>query len=292
MNLYNNDGRKYARSKSKCSYCRAEGHNATQCPRVAEDYAYFTQSPPVVPIGVSTTPNTCRWYSQPKYWGEWYSKCMDAYAKQEKAIQRAKNPRKRSASKCGFCGQTGHNRKQCEAMKGFNERAIKANQNWRRAFYDKFVQEMGLSEGALVQVSSRRYGTDDETHVGIVTSINWDELSLFCSTTPEEKFHYYRNEDYKQVLKITIQIGDESTTMTFGDAGLSEQSTGRNVVRFSQPSWKSVTFDSVLSRSETPLDEQWVNQGHAEAMEFLTKKRSLEQLKASSIDTLIDLWIS
>ena len=55
MNIYNNDGRSSNRGRSTCSYCGNPEHNATNCPRVAEDYAWFTQSPPVIPIGVSAT---------------------------------------------------------------------------------------------------------------------------------------------------------------------------------------------------------------------------------------------
>jgi len=158
MNIYNNDGRSSYRSKSKCSYCRAEGHNATQCPRVAEDYAYFTKSPPVIPVGISNTPATCQWYSNPKYWGEWYQKCLDAHAKQEVAKKKANSSRTgvvRSRPKCGFCGSKAHNRRNCDVMDAYNTGAIAANRNWRRAFYDVFVKQMGLSEGALVNVTQK-----------------------------------------------------------------------------------------------------------------------------------------
>ena len=180
MNIYNNSGNASRRRKSACSYCRAEGHNATQCPRVAEDYAFFTQSPPVIPIGISITPNTCSWYKNPKYWGEWYNNCMTAYAKQEQAKKRGTTTRARSASKCGFCGSTNHNRRNCEEMDAYNTDAISANRNWRKTFHSVRPQ-MGISEGAFNLRSEHGYGNNRtvEEFIGVVTDVN-HELSLFC----------------------------------------------------------------------------------------------------------------
>ena len=42
---------------------------------------------------------------------------------------------------------------------------------------------------------------------------------------------------------------------------------------------RNVTFHSTIARSDTPLDEEWVNQGHEDAMDFLIKKYSSEKLK-------------
>ncbi len=201
MNIYNNDGQNVNRSKSKCSYCRAEGHNATQCPRVAEDYAYFTKSPPVIPIGISTTPKTCHWFAQPRYWGEWYNKCSEAYAKQVAAQKRALSSptgSTRAAPKCGFCGSVHHNRRNCDVMDKYVLDAIEANQNWRRSFYEVFVKQMGISEGALINVKTKQgYNNPDKETIAVVTAVNWDELSLFCASHHSGRYHW-RDENYKQ----------------------------------------------------------------------------------------------
>ena len=300
MNIYNNDGRSSSRRKSKCSYCRAEGHNATECPRVAEDYAYFTKSPPVIPIGISTTPNTCSWFKNPKYWGEWYQKCKDAYAKQEVAKKKASSSRTgvaRSAPKCGFCGSKDHNRRNCDVMERYTADAIAANRNWRRAFYKKFVQEMGISEGALLNVALKQgYGNPEKEAIAVVTAVNWDELSLFCAS--HQAGHYcYRDENYKQYLKVTVQIGNDTAILQFGQNGIDypipNTNTKKNLVKFSAQrySWGSPDFVSVLSPSETPIGEEWIEEGHAKAMAFLTKKRSKAKLDEASVTDLINLWL-
>jgi len=302
MNIYNNAGDTTGRSKSKCSYCRAEGHNATQCPRVAEDYAYFTKSPPVIPIGVSTTTQTCHWFAQPRYWGEWFTKCKDAHAKQVTAKKRASSsPTRsaRSAPKCGFCGSKDHNRRNCQAMDKYVLDAIEANRNWRRAFYQKFVTELGISEGALLNLKEKdgywKSDKPDKELIGVVTSVNWDELSLFCSTKDDVSRYCYRDSQYKQNLVVTVQIGNETKTVSFGEAGIGQgigsPAHNKNLVKYSGNKWNAPSFVSVLSPSESPIGEEWIEEGHAKAMAFLTKKRSQEKLDGEDVTALIKHWL-
>jgi len=298
MNIYNNSGNSSSRSKSKCSYCRAEGHNATQCPRVAEDYAYFTKSPPVIPIGVSKSPNTCTWYKNPKYWGEWYNNCMNAMAKQEQAKKNANAGRKRLKSKCGFCGSIDHNRRHCEEMDAYNTDAIVANRNWRKMFHEVFVEQMGISEGALLNLKTEEgYGSNRTTKefIGVVTDVNWHELSLFCGSKSHGTGYDYRKDDYVQQLKVTVQIGNETRLVSFGQEGIGVRlpsGVKRNLVKYTgaRYSWNEPQFVSVLSPSKTPLGAEWIEEGHAKAMEFLTKKRSQDKLYEEGVTDLIRLW--
>ena len=299
MNIYNNSGNTSYRSKSKCSYCRAEGHNATNCPRVAEDYAWFTKSPPVIPIGVSATPNTCTWYKNPKYWGEWYQNCMNATAKQEQAKKAQKTGLKRAKSRCGFCGSFNHNRRHCEEMDAYNTDAINANRNWRKKFHEVFVEQMGISEGALLNLKRESgYGNNRtvEEFIGVVTDVNWHELSLFCGSKTHSNGYDYRKDDYRQHLKVTVQIGNETQLVSFGTDGIGVRlpsGVERNLVKYtgSRYSWNEPQFVSVLSPSKTPLGAEWIEEGHAKAMEFLTKKRSQEKLDEEGVTDLIQLWV-
>ncbi len=302
MKIYNeSQGHKdqHSRRASKCSYCRAEGHNATNCPRVAEDFAWFKQNPPVIPIGVSATTKTCHWYSNPKYWGEWYQKCKDAHAKQVAAKQKASNSRTgaaRTASKCGFCGSLDHNRRNCEAMDDYTANAIKANRNWRRTFYNIFVEQMGISEGALLNLKTKGgYSHEDKDVIGIVTSVNWDQLSVFCASSKSHGQYDYREDAYRQFLEVTVQIDGESTKIKFSEAGIGVEEHGiaKNLVKYTgeRYSWRNPEFISVLSPSKTPLGEEWIEEGHAKAVSFLTKKRSKAKLDEADITSLINQWV-
>lgn len=294
MNIYNNDGNSSNRRGSTCSYCGDPAHNATNCPRVSEDYAWFTQSPPVIPIGISATPKTRHYYAQPRYWGEWYANCLNAHEKQRAAKKKASSSRTgtaRSAPKCGFCGSANHNRRHCTDMTDYTAAAIKANQNWRRTFYKKFVEEMGISEGALLNLKQGgRYSSQDVKEViGVVISVNWDELSLFCSTKDVGRY-CYRADQYRQHLQVTVQIGNDTKTVHFNGNGLLTTDGSRNLVKYSGNTWHAPEFISVLSPSQTPLGNEWIDEGHAKAMAFLTKKRSEEKLDEAGVTALINHW--
>ena len=291
MQIYNNDGRSSNRGKSTCSYCGNPDHNATNCPRVAEDYAWFTQSPPVIPIGVSATPNTRQYYAQPRYWGEWFERCLVANEKQLIAKAKASSSRTgsaRSAPKCGFCGSKDHNRRNCSAMTDYVDRAHKANQNWRGAFYKKFVDELGISEGALLTIEEKKGYNETKESMGIVTSVNWDELSLFCSTKETSRY-CYRDGQYKQHLIVTVQIGNETKVVSFGD-GISIGTTDNNLVKYTGNGWSAPEFLSVLSPSITCKGIAWIEEGHRKSLEFLVKKRSLAKLDNEGVTALIDHW--
>jgi hypothetical protein len=243
----------------------------------------------------SATLKTNRWFGTPRYWGEWYEKCGNAYEKQLLAKAKASSSPTRSARakpKCGFCGSENHNRRQCAVMDRYTAGAVEANQNWRRAFYQKFVVELGISEGALLNLKEKHnyHGshTADKDLIGIVTSVNWEELSLFCASKETNRY-CYRDNQYKQNLIITVQIGGETRQVQFGDNGITN-GAGKNLVKYSANRWNAPEFLSVLSPSETPIGEEWITEGHAKAMAFLTKKRSAVKLDEAKVTELINHW--
>jgi hypothetical protein len=224
---------------------------------------------------------------------------MNAYAKQEAAKKRGNTGHKRSKSKCGFCGSTNHNRRNCEKMDAYNTDAINANRNWRKMFHELFVQQLGISEGALLNLKTESgYGTNKTTEefIGVVTDVNWHELSLFCGSKTHGNGYDYRKDDYCQRLRVTVQVGNETKLVSFGTEGIGVRlpsGVERNLVKYSgsRYSWNEPQFVSVLSPSKTPLGAEWIEEGHAKAMEFLTKKRSQERLYEEGVTDLIQLWI-
>lgn len=97
MQVYDNKG---SRGPNSCGYCREYGHNITQCPHVAGDYASWIR----MEVPLKDPDNWVHnrklrygrghWFKNPRYWGEWYQMAMNAHAKQEAA----KNKRKPLAS--------------------------------------------------------------------------------------------------------------------------------------------------------------------------------------------------
>ena len=157
-------------------------------------------------------------YRSPREWGKWFLECEKAIKKIEKAQAKAKLKQsgKRSPSKCGFCGSTDHNRRHCPAMEQYKRRLLQANQGWRQRFYDKLVGELGLSVGAVVNVKvSGGWNKPDEDKIGIVESINWDELSMFCYTLAEKGWRSNVRDEFRQPLKVLINIEGKTHTMKF-----------------------------------------------------------------------------
>ena len=299
MNIYTNQGRSGHRSKSRCSYCRSEDHNATQCPHVAEDYTHWQNYE--VPL---KDPNCwvrnstgyhgrSHWFINPRYWGEWYQHCIQQKAKQEAAAKRVKTARKRSGErKCGFCGETGHTRRTCGKIPAFLEKVNKANQAYRRHLYNNLVVEHGISVGAVVQIKERTYnynsGQGEEDHgIGIVTDITFETTNIF-SDYSTRSWNRQVHSDLKTPLYATVLIDGRNRKIHLMPSINKDASP---FIGYNPNARYSPYISAVVSPSPTPLDEEWVRDGYSEAFEFLVKKKSLEWLQTTGkAESLIDEW--
>ena len=309
MQIYNNKDSNTSSNgtpKRSCSYCGNPDHVVTDCPNAVNDWAYFQRYE--IPlkqtnhwtINARTSRNGVKvdhWYRSPREWGKWFLECEKAIHKinNAKAKAKAKQSGKRKASKCGFCGSTDHNRRQCPAMEQFKRRLLEANQGWRQRFYDKLVGELGLSVGAVVNVKiSRGWREPDEEKIGIIESINWDQLSMFCYTLQENGWRDKLRDDFRQPLEVMVNVEGETRRLKFGG----KQNQYGHIEYILKDDfgtladywgWRrnEASFVSTIARSETPLDEEWVSQGHEDAMDFLTKKYSMEKLKGWGVQNLL-----
>ena len=315
FNRQNDDNSSHSNSKPTCSYCRDPRHRATNCPHVASDWAMFQnfQIPCADPENWTNNPistkvagqkswnsqeNMARWNKSPSEWGKWYTRCERAYEKQQQAKARqslAGTPRR--ASQCGFCGSVHHNRRNCDKMTAYTARIVKANQVWRQRFYDKFVTELGLSVGAVIKVQTQeRYNQPSVEKIGIITSVNWDQLSMFCFTN-SERWTWSQKIDhkFKQELKVEVAIDGRTETLSFS-SGAKNQFGRREVLLSDQhggladvfSGWNHVEYIETIGRSETPLDREWVAQGHEECAKFVTKKYSREKLDNWQVTRLLE----
>ena len=315
MRIYNNSQKgstPSGNSAPSCSYCRDESHRATDCPHIEGDWAMFQnfQIPCSDPDNWTNNPvqssgnqrswnqqtNQARWFKEPYGWSKWYLACETAKEKKDKALaKRAKalaKGKSRRVSKCGFCGSVEHNRRACSAMEDFVVRATQANREWRKQFYEQIVGQLGLSEGALIQASYSRWNSNDETITGIVTSINWDELHMGCDT----KWNPVNSNRWSPDLHHSLQ---QSVTITFTADGQTKktQIVGEMVTKMSlgavisgRSGYNAFKEITVISPSEKPMSDEWIDQGHEEAIRFVTKKRSYQQLKDQGFVGLVDKW--
>jgi hypothetical protein len=300
-------------SAPTCSYCRDPHHRATDCPHVASDWASFqrmeipSKDPnhwthnPVANTGQrswNTQANTARWYMRPDGWSKWYAECEKANAKQQQARARqATTGTARKASRCGFCGSLHHNRRQCPEMTAMLDRFVSANQGWRQRFYDRFVADLGLSVGAVVKVNQKgSWREPDEEKIGIITAVNWDELSMFCwIDNGNTSWNTRVDHKFTQQLQVRINVDGKDKWLCFDQRTGNNHHRGYGLLNDTQGdglvdcfNYGGTTFIETIARSETPLDEEWVTQAHRESLQFLVKKYSMEKLTNFNVIALLE----
>jgi len=307
MEIYNNRNsgtNSNSRPKRTCSYCSDPDHVVTDCPNAVYDWAYFQR----YEIPLKDNPNKhwtkgarrCwghtgvaydHWYRNPSEWGKWFVDCEKAIKKIEKAKAKAQSKKKgnaKSAKSCGFCGGTGHNRRDCQDMQSFKERLLQANRVWRQRIYDRLVADMGISVGSAVKVKKTHWNKESEESIGLVTDINWDELSMFClANVGTNRWDDSLRQEFRQRLNVTVSVDGQKIKLGFknkGKDGIAD--TFGDLVHCT--GYTSYYYEETIARSETPLDQEWVDQGHENAMDFLIKKYSLEKLKGWNVLKLLD----
>ena len=318
MRAFNqNQSGKRDRSAPTCAYCRDHNHKSTECPHAEGDWAMFqrleipskdpnnwTNNPldraEQMNLGVNswyTQSQSARWKKEPSEWGKWYSDCQKTVEKIKQRREREQlaqtQGKQTSIRKCGFCGSADHTRRNCSKMDTFKTQAIKANQEWRRQFHERFVAQLGISEGALINVKRRHHWNqqgESPTEVAIVTGINWSELNI-CADTKFNggKGRYGGDLDYdlRQKVSIQITVGRENKILYLGEKCIGNLGLGSNLSQHYSDTYYIV---GVLSPSERPMDAEWIDQGHEDAVGFITKKRNYEKLKAFGYVGLVEKW--
>ena len=90
--------------------------------------------------------------------------------------------------------------------------------------------------------------------------------------------------------KVTITYVANGQTRRTTIEGELSKSLGLGGVISSRNGWTSVDTITVLSPSEKPQSDAWIDQGHEDAVRFACKKRSYEQLKEQGFVGLVDKW--
>jgi len=268
------------RSPSSCSYCRSPDHQITNCPIVEDDWAEISHGRMPLHSNVPT------WYKAGKHWGEWYQKAQRGAVKIADARERANNKRPTTtrARKCGFCGEHGHTRKDCQHMKSFIKQCEKANENWRRAAYSWLVDN-GLYVGSAIKIKERAWGEDKPEQIGLITTINLDELNVMTAFNLGGYSGPVAN--YRQPIKVIANVAGSSVTVGIG--GIVGPRTP--IAKRAADVYTRHEYVSKMTTAAAPLDESWVTSYKA-AWTWLAKKRSHEWLQDAGIVQHITDWAS
>jgi len=273
MKIYENKDRK---REIQCNYCFHEGHNKRHCPTMK---AHWDANPQVHETydhlslkGVDLTMFPSAYH---RFWGD-----TDAtrqfrshwiYMKNRFATNVKTKTKKRKKPKCGFCGSAAHNRRNCNKLKNFVHVLKETNKAYRAAFYDKFVEGMGLGAGALVSTQ----GYEGET-VALITSFPSDKI-MFTNLLRTWSDYHSRATMSLNVggNKLQVNLGNDLFRADIYAEGFHD-SVGIWLPMYS--SWGRI--NSVVSPAPNRPTKEWF-MGQSPCFEWVVKKKGVYDLMGS-----------
>ena len=165
-----------------CSYCYRQGHNKRKCPELTERIKNEYE-------GAISMANKERERGN-EHDAEWYDsraeKKRQEYIKRtkidlatgEKVTNKAAKAERMKKVQCGYCGQRGHTRRTCPAVKVDKQVFVEETRRARIAAFEK-AANMGIGMGSMLPIRSTGYDTNGEWRRDILTmryvkSIEWD----------------------------------------------------------------------------------------------------------------------
>lgn len=258
----------------QCGYCFNEGHNKRNCPVMKLQWQANIGSKAKTTrammgeglIDVDKTMFPVRFQNhyndndaRRQFLAHWdYMK--DRFYPKPKVTKKRKKP------KCGFCGSTAHNRRNCNKLKNFVYVLNETNKAYRAAYYDRFIDGMGLGNGALVKVR----GFDPD--VGIITNFPTEKI-MFTNLVR----HW---SDYTTRATGSVMIDGNRTKISF--SGDCFQTTMDDYNYDNYGIWLPLysywgRIKEVISPAPNRPTKEWFT-GQSPCYEWIVKKRNQETL--------------
>ena len=271
MRLYEQRNQK---REIQCNYCFEEGHNKRNCPHMK---AHWEANPQVHETydhhSLTGIDKTMFPHPYHKYWDDSEARRQFRshwiYMKNRFA-PKAKATKKRKKPKCGFCGSTAHNRRNCNKLKNFIYVLNETNKAYRSAYYDKFIEGMGLGAGALLNIR-HPYG-DQHDQVAIMTSFPTESI-MFTNLRRSWSDYHTRAES-----KVMID-GEQRKLSLSSEVFLCSQGydAPHGIWSNFYGHWGSIK--SVVSPAPNRPTKEWF-MGQAPCFEWIVKKRTHQTLMA------------
>ena len=273
MKLYENRNQK---SHFTCGYCHENGHRINHCPTLK---AHYDQDQRGESIDMSLMKRLIQWYgANSPHLETWYEKFGKTKAeKYFGETQKTKATKPRKKPKCGFCGKTTHNRRNCKSMTKFKYLYEQANKAYRQEFYDRFIKDMGLGAGALV--SLRQYDrsqNDYVSKVALMTELDPKSISL---TNLQNAWSDYRTNLRMGFLldgqKIVVGDKNHSPKLFHFDVSRNERDYVGLEHGVHEPHgyWDNGLITEIVSPAPNIMSQEWFD-GEFEPIEWVMKKRN------------------
>lgn len=270
MQIYEKRNRK--KRTTLCSYCGGEGHLWITCP-YPQVHKEQIEADNELNITLFEYPLSLRYSQRDEKTGRLLSEVFlkkRAIEFSEKQLARTAptTKRRKSRRRCGFCNSPSHNRKNCKVMKSLIDDLALANQNYRMLFFDKFIEEQGIAEGTLVNISGKQLacirGTPATEGVGIISEIDWNSINLTLSSDQWE---------FKSTLNVTVLL--DGQTIVLSNPLCSHENRDRPLISKAYCCSSKGCITSVLSPSRTKPSAEWFNEGYDNCWEWVTKNKTL-----------------
>ena len=278
MKIYDKRNKK---SQNQCRYCRHEGHNKRYCPTLRR---HWEANKDWDGKNISTLKDV-----KGSDFASWYS-YSDVHAKQafqwhfhyiSKIMTAPKNPpRKRKATKCGFCGDSGHTRRNCSLMGEFVKVLEETNKAYRESFYENVFVKYGFGIGAFVQfkeyVWSPTSGVSDEQLTSLIMDIDFDSISIGN--------RFSRWSDWHASPQVKYRLGDKEKD--FGTDLFLD--TAFPLLDLDEMGHLTSSFEGiskVIVPAPSLPDKEWFL-GRSPAFEWVVKKKGLRDLLTAYSSTI------
>ena len=270
MKIYENKDHK---REIQCNYCYHEGHNKRNCPHMK---AHWGVNPQVHETydhdSVTGVDKTMFPTHYQNFWGDDQARVQFRahwrYMKNRFATNVETKTKKRKKPKCGFCSSAAHNRRNCNKMKNFVYVLNETNKGYRAAFYDKFVEGMGLGAGALVSASAY-----DGERVALITSFPSDKI-MFTNLLRTWS-------DYHSRAPMNLSMGDSDFKVYLGsdtfrvDIYAEGFTDSVGIWRNMYSSWGRIS--KVVSPAPNRPTKEWF-MGQSPCFEWVVKKKRVYDL--------------
>ena len=245
----------YGRSAPTCKFCGTTGHTMTKCPDMLATYEQVKD----------------KTIEERDFKGNFAVQ----YIEKKKGISTTGRPVSKKPKKCGYCRETGHNRKACPQMVKDKAYIIKANKVWRMK-WSEVATKYGLTPASLIKVTDRSYnykvgGYENKIHLCTVGAELPENLNVFALGEDNKQ-----QEIYIPLLGYKPEYGNNNINAR---TLIKAKSDSMASVLFAYSySWGNIESIEVVAQSSYTFSDEWFEQAPTEDIDYALKKWSKEQM--------------
>ena len=245
----------YGRSAPTCKFCGTTGHTMTKCPDMLATYEEVKD----------------KTIEERDFKGNFAVQ----YIEKRKGISKTGRPVSKKPKKCGYCRETGHNRKACPQMTKDREFIMKANKVWRRLWSETAIK-YGLTPASLIKVTDRSYNYQQGGYV------HKTQLCTVGAELPENLNVFALGEENKQQEILLPLIGYKpeygGNTVNARILIKAKSDSMASALFTYSYYWGNIEKVEIVAQSSYTFTDEWFDEAPTEDIDYALKKWSQEQM--------------